>query len=54
MLYAIAFVLVVLWVVGLITSYTFGGLVHVLLAIAVLTLLLKVFTGPDGSGTRTK
>ena len=37
MLYTIAVILVVLWLLGLVTSYTMGGLIHVLLVVAVIT-----------------
>ena len=42
MLYTIAVVLLVLWLLGLVTSYTLGGLVHVLLVIAVVLVLLRI------------
>ena len=45
MLYTIAVVLVILWLLGLVTSYTMGGLVHVLLVIAVVVILLRVISG---------
>jgi hypothetical protein len=45
MLYTIAAVLIVLWIVGLITSYTVGGFIHVLLAIAVIVLLVRIIQG---------
>ena len=45
MLYTIAFVLVILWLLGLVTSTTMGGLVHVLLVIAVVIVLLRVISG---------
>lgn len=38
-------VLVVLWLLGLVSSYTLGGFIHVLLVIAVIVLLLRVFRG---------
>ncbi len=40
--YTIAVVLIILWVLGLVTSYTMGGLIHVLLAIAIVVVLLRV------------
>lgn len=40
MLYTIVVVLLILWVLGLVTSYTLGGLIHILLVIAVVVLLL--------------
>jgi hypothetical protein len=45
MLYTIAVILVVLWLLGLVTSYTIGGLIHVLLIIAVIVVLLNVIQG---------
>ena len=45
MLYTIAVVLVVLWLLGLVTSYTLGGFLHVLLVIAVIMILLNFISG---------
>jgi hypothetical protein len=45
MLELIAVVLIVLWVLGFITSYTLGGFIHVLLVIAVVVILLRVIRG---------
>ena len=45
MLYTIAIVLVVLWLLGLVSSYTVGGLIHVLLVIAIVVVLLRVIGG---------
>ena len=45
MLYTIAVILLVLWVLGLVTSYTMGGFIHVLLVIAVIMILLRVIQG---------
>lgn len=45
MLYTIAVVLVVLWLLGLVTSTTMGGFIHLLLAIAVISVLFKVIGG---------
>jgi hypothetical protein len=45
MLYTIAVVLLVLWLLGLVTSYTLGGFVHILLVIAVVMVLLRVISG---------
>jgi len=45
MLYTIAVVLLVLWLLGLVTSYTMGGLIHVLLVIAIVVVLLRVISG---------
>jgi hypothetical protein len=45
MLYTIAVVLVVLWLLGLVTSYTMGGFIHILLVLAVIMILLQVIQG---------
>ena len=45
MLETIAVVLVVLWLLGLVTSYTMGGLIHALLVIAVVVILIRVIQG---------
>lgn len=45
MLEMIAVVLVVLWLLGLVTSYTMGGFIHILLVIAIVTILVRVFQG---------
>lgn len=45
MLYTIAIVLVILWALGLVTSVSAGGLIHVLLVIAVVVVLLRVISG---------
>ena len=45
MLYTIAVVLVVLWLLGLVTSYTMGGFIHVLLVIAIVIILINIISG---------
>jgi len=45
MLYTIAVILVLLWLAGLLTSYTMGGLIHALLVIAIVVILYQVITG---------
>ena len=45
MLETIAVVLVVLWLLGLVTSYTLGGLIHALLVIAIMVILIRVIQG---------
>ena len=45
MLYTIAVVLVILWLLGLVSSYTMGGFIHVLLVIAIVVVLLSVIGG---------
>ena len=48
MLYTIAVVLLVLWLLGLVTSTTMGGLIHVLLVIAVVMILVNLISGRRG------
>jgi hypothetical protein len=45
MLYTLAVVLIVLWLLGLVTSYTMGGFIHVLLVIAIVMVLVNVIQG---------
>ena len=45
MLYTIAVILLVLWLLGLVSSYTMGGFIHVLLVIAVVVILLRIISG---------
>ncbi len=45
MLETIAVILVVLWLLGLVTSYTMGGLIHGLLVIAIVVILIRVIQG---------
>jgi hypothetical protein len=45
MLYTIAVVLLVLWLLGIVSSYTVGGFIHVLLVIAIVVILLRVISG---------
>ncbi|MEO8768209.1 MAG: lmo0937 family membrane protein [Nitrosospira sp.] len=45
MLYTIAVVLIILWLLGLVSSYTMGGFIHVLLVIAIVVVLLRVISG---------
>ena len=45
MLYTIAVVLIIMWLLGLATSTTMGGLIHVLLVIAIVVVLLRVISG---------
>ena len=45
MLYTIAVVLVVLWLLGFVSAYTMGGFIHILLVIAVVVILLRVIQG---------
>lgn len=45
MLETLIVVLLILWLLGLVSSYTMGGLIHVLLVVAVVILLLRLFRG---------
>ena len=48
MLWTIAVILIILWVLGLVSSYTMGGLIHILLVIAIIVILLNVIQGRRG------
>ena len=45
MLYTIAIILVILWALGLVSSYTMGGFIHVLLLIALVVIVVNFFSG---------
>jgi hypothetical protein len=45
MLYTIAIILLVLWALGLVSSYTMGGFVHILLVIAIVLVLVRLIQG---------
>ena len=45
MLYTIAVVLIILWLLGMVTAFTMGGLIHILLVIAVVVVLLRIISG---------
>jgi hypothetical protein len=45
MLYTIAVVLLILWLLGMVTAYTVGGFIHILLVIAIVMVLLRVIRG---------
>jgi hypothetical protein len=45
MLWTIAVILIVLWLLGFVSSYTMGGLIHILLVIAIVVILLRVIQG---------
>ena len=45
MLWTIAVVLLILWALGLVTSYTMGGFIHVLLVIAIIVVLIRIIQG---------
>jgi len=45
MLWTICMILIVLWLLGMVTSYTMGGLIHILLVIAIIVVLVNVISG---------
>lgn len=45
MLYTIAVVLLIMWLLGLVTSYTLGGFIHILLVVAIVMVLVNVISG---------
>ena len=45
MLYTIAVILIVLWLLGLVSSYTMGGFIHILLVIAVIVIIMQFISG---------
>jgi len=48
MLWTICVVLIILWLLGMVTSYTMGGLIHILLVIAIIVVLVRVIQGRKG------
>lgn len=47
MLYTIAAILLVLWLLGVVTSYTLGGFVHLLLVVAIIVVLVRLIQGKN-------
>jgi hypothetical protein len=45
MLYTIAVVLLIMWLLGLVTSYTVGGFIHILLVVAIVMVLVNLISG---------
>jgi hypothetical protein len=45
MLWTICVVLIILWLLGIVTSYTMGGLIHILLVVAIIAVLVRVIQG---------
>lgn len=45
MIWTLVIVLLVLWLLGLLTSYTFGGIIHVLLVLALIVVVVRLFQG---------
>lgn len=48
MLWTIAVILIIMWALGLVSSYTMGGFIHILLVIAIIVVLLNVIQGRRG------
>lgn len=45
MLWTIAVILIVLWLLGIVTSFTMGGFIHILLVVAIIVVLVKIISG---------
>ena len=45
MLYTIAVVMIILWLLGMVSAYTMGGFIHILLVVAVIVVLLRIIRG---------
>ena len=45
MLWTIAVILIILWLLGMVSSYTIGGFIHILLVIAIITVLIRLIKG---------
>jgi hypothetical protein len=45
MIYTVAVVLLILWLLGLVTSYTIGGFIHILLVVAIIMVLVRLISG---------
>jgi uncharacterized protein DUF5670 len=45
LLWTIAVILIILWLLGLVTSFTLGGFVHILLVLAIIVILIRVIQG---------
>jgi hypothetical protein len=50
MVTTVVIVLLVLWLLGVVTSYTLGGLIHILLAVAIIAVLLRIIQGRNPVG----
>jgi len=53
MLYTIAVILLVLWLLGVVSSFTMGGFIHILLVIAIVVVLLRVIRGENVLGKKS-
>ena len=50
MLYTLALILVIAWLLGLVSSYTLGGFIHILLLVAIIAILVRLIQGKNVSG----
>ena len=48
MLYTLAVILIIAWLLGLVSSYTMGGFIHILLVVAIVMLLVRLIQGRKG------
>ena len=53
MLYTVAVILLVLWLLGVVSSFTMGGFIHILLVIAIVVVLLRVIRGENVLGKKS-
>jgi hypothetical protein len=54
MLWTLAIIFILLWALGLVTSYTLGGFIHVLVGVAVVLLLIRIIQGRRGGYARKR
>lgn len=47
MLWTIAVILIILWLLGVVTSYTLGGFIHILLILAIIVILIRIIRGQN-------
>jgi hypothetical protein len=52
MLYTLALILIIAWLLGLVSSYTMGGYIHILLVVAIIMLLVQLIQGSRKKGRR--
>jgi hypothetical protein len=50
MLWTIAVILIILWLLGMVTAYTIGGFIHILLVVAIIAVLVRVIKGRNPLG----
>ncbi len=54
MLWTLFVILLVLWLLGVVTSYTLGGFIHILLVLAVVALIFQLISGPENSSLEAR